>query len=197
MTKASRGYTMRSRAEGVERTREAILAALIGLTGEMPFLSIGLSVIAERAGVTVQTVLRQFGSREGVIDAALDFAIAQEDEGRRCEAGDVDGVLRILMERYESRGDAVLTLLGQERWEPRVLPLTDRGRAFHVAWLESVFAPQLTGVPPAERARRVDLLVVATDLYTWKLLRRDRGRSRAQTLALMRLLVDGALRGSD
>lgn len=196
MTKVSRAYTLRSRAEGVERTRAMILGALIELTAEMPFVSISLTVIAKRAGVTVQTVLRHFGTREGVIDAALDFAIAHEEAVRRCEAGDVDGALGILIERYESQGDAVLTLLGQERWEPRVLPLMNRGRAFHAAWLETVFSPQLAGLSASERSNRIDLLVVATDLYTWKLLRRDRGRSKTRTLAQMRLLTTYALKGS-
>jgi hypothetical protein len=38
----------------------------------------------------------------------------------------------------------------------------------------------------------VDLLVVATDVYAWKLLRRDRGLSRNQTTERVRRLVASA-----
>jgi hypothetical protein len=39
----------------------------------------------------------------------------------------------------------------------------------------------------------VDLLVVATDVYAWKLLRRDAGHSRDKTEHSMRHLVDAIL----
>jgi hypothetical protein len=39
----------------------------------------------------------------------------------------------------------------------------------------------------------VDELVVATDVYAWKLLRRDRGLSRDETAAAIRRIVDALL----
>jgi predicted acylesterase/phospholipase RssA len=45
----------------------------------------------------------------------------------------------------------------------------------------------------AEDDVALDLLVVATDVYTWKLLRLDRGHSRAATERLMRTLVEAVL----
>ncbi len=39
--------------------------------------------------------------------------------------------------------------------------------------VEEVFGAQLP-VEPVERSRVIDVLVVATDVYSWKLLRRDR-----------------------
>jgi predicted acylesterase/phospholipase RssA len=39
----------------------------------------------------------------------------------------------------------------------------------------------------------IELLVVATDVYTWKLLRVDRGLSRATAERRMRILVDAVL----
>jgi hypothetical protein len=41
-----------------------------------------------------------------------------------------------------------------------------------------------------------DLLVVATDVYTWALLRRDRGLSRDHTEARMLRLVEAVLSGA-
>jgi hypothetical protein len=40
------------------------------------------------------------------------------------------------------------------------------------------------------RERRVTQLVVATDVFTWKLLRRDTGLGRRQTAVAMRELVE-------
>ena len=66
------------------------------------------------------------------------------------------------------------------------------GRAVHRRWVREVFGPLL---PPAgpDRDEVLDLLVVATDVYTWKLLRRDRGlsapRTRARTEALVRAVL--------
>jgi hypothetical protein len=41
-----------------------------------------------------------------------------------------------------------------------------------------------------DRKRRVAQLVVATDVFTWKLLRRDKGLSRDQTITAIRELVE-------
>jgi hypothetical protein len=43
----------------------------------------------------------------------------------------------------------------------------------HAAWCERTFRPP--------NARRLAQLIAVTDVYTWKLLRRDRGLSRKQT----------------
>jgi hypothetical protein len=64
----------------------------------------------------------------------------------------------------------------QENSVPAVRGMIDRGRAMHREWAVAVFGPQLLAGRPADEA--LDLLVVATDVYTWKLLRRDRGLDR-------------------
>ena len=66
--------------------------------------------------------------------------------------------------------------------------ITRNGKALHRAWVEEVFAPFL---PAARGAREelLDLLVVATDVYAWKLLRLDRGLSRSRTQERLETLV--------
>jgi hypothetical protein len=66
----------------------------------------------------------------------------------------------------------------------------------HRAWVAEVFAGALDGLDPAGRDELVDLLVVATDVYAWKLLRRDRGLSRAQTEHRIHTLVSAVLAGT-
>ena len=60
---------MRARAESVEHTREEILAAAAALTEERASFAVGLADVAERSGVTIRTMLRHFGTREGLFDA--------------------------------------------------------------------------------------------------------------------------------
>ena len=47
--------------------------------------------------------------------------------------------------------------------------------------------------PSTDDEALLDLLVVATDVYTWKLLRIDRGHSRAVTERRLHDLVDAVL----
>lgn len=185
-------YTMRARAESVQRTRTTILQAVLDLATELPFTAVTLAVVAARAGVSVQTVLRQFRSRDGLIDEAVAYATTQETEGRRA-TGDVDAALRALLRQYEASADRMLMLLAQEHFEPRVRTITEHGRAIHREWVSDVFAEALTDVPSGAREETLDLLIVATDLFTWKLLRRDRGLSKPQVLRRMRHLIDAAL----
>ncbi len=51
--------------------------------------------------------------------------------------------------------------------------------------------------PATDDEAALDLLVVATDVYTWKLLRIDRGHSRAVTERRMHDLVSAVLAAHD
>ncbi len=63
------------------------------------------------------------------------------------------------------------------------------GRAGHQAWVEQMFPAALAGLRGKARARRIAQLVAVTDVYSWKLLRRDKGLDRDQTITAMRELV--------
>src|SRR4051812_15934889 len=115
--KTKRSYTMTARAEAVEATRQQILRALIDLSGERLFSDIGLDTVAERAGVSVQTVLRHFGSRAGLFEAAVELGRSEAAEERRVPAGDVAEAVRVLVDHYEARGAGVLLMLAQEQSE--------------------------------------------------------------------------------
>lgn len=178
---------MGARALAVQDTRARILDAIFRLGTQRLFPEISLDDVANEAGVSVQTVLRQFGSRAGLIEANIEYAIGQIAEERETPVGDVDAAVRVICEHYESRGDIAILMLAQENSDPQVSELTERGRIMHRNWVSEVFAPFTT------HDAMVDLLVVATDAYTWKLLRRDRGLSRAQTERRMNTLVHAIL----
>lgn len=180
--RSKRPYRMKARAEATAATGEAILDAAVELFWERPVDDIPLDEVASRAGVTVQTVVRHFESKEGL------FASAVEREGKRvrrqrgeARVGDVDGAVRNLLDHYEDLGEKVLRLLAEEHRSPSLKQLTDRGRAYHASWCRRVFAPALRGLRGARRSRRLAQLIAVTDVFTWRLLRLDRRLSRRQT----------------
>jgi AcrR family transcriptional regulator len=187
----TRTYTMTARARAVEETRTRIIDACVALHGERPVTEIGLDDIAERAGVSVQTVLRHFGSRAGLAEASMERAQHDVSEERRTPVGDVAAAVHTIVDHYERRGDQALLMLAQEDHQELMARVTRQGKAMHRAWVEEVFAPYLDEAADADAL--TDLLVVATDVYTWKLLRRDRRLGRQRTEERIRRLVDAVL----
>jgi hypothetical protein len=139
-------------------------------------------------------VLRHFGSRAALIESNIEFAIAKVAHERAVADGDVDTALAVLVDHYELRGDTVLLMLAQEGTDEQVRRLTESGRRMHRDWVASTFASVVAG-----REDLLDLLVVATDVYTWKLLRRDRGyprvKSEQRMKALVRAVTDMGMQG--
>ncbi len=185
-----RPYRMTARAEQAAATAERILAAAIALLWERASTQIPLDLVAERAGVSVQTVLRRFGSKDGLLAAAADRQ-RRDIQNQRDEApvGDVPGAVTVLFDHYEEVGAKVLTLLSEERRVPELAQIADEGRAYHRAWCGRVFAPALAGLGAEDHDRRLAQLVAVCDVYTWQLLRLDAGLSRPQAeLAVVELL---------
>lgn len=191
---AKRPYRMQVRANRAAETSQRILEAFLALFAERWLDQLTLNEVAARAGVTVQTVIRRFGSKEGLI-AAADALVHAEAAAQRNEApdDDIDGAIHNLVTHYEAMGDRVLRLLAQEERWPSLKSVADAGRVGHRAWVEGKFAPFLTGRENATRARLVAMLVSVTDVYVWKLLRRDQGLDRDTTEAALRDLVTALL----
>lgn len=189
----TRSYAMSNRAASSAATRQRVLHAVVELAAEKLTADIVLTDVAGRAEVSVQTVLRHFGSKDGLFDAAVEYARSEVEAERVAPVGDIDGALRVIVSHYESRGDWVIALLGQESPDGRIRSITQPGRELHRRWVETVFGTQLAGRAESAREPLIDLLVVATDVYTWKLLRRDRGLDRQETEQRMRRLVEAIL----
>lgn len=195
--KSTRTYTMSARADALAETRERIARSAIQLFFDSWYEDVTLAAIAAAAGVSHQTVLNHFESKEGVALAAMEIVKA-ETSSRRSEApsDDVAGAVHVLVDEYERFGDANVRWAVSAERLGRLAPLLDEGRASHRQWLGRVFA---FGLPPqaADRRRVINALHAATDVYAWKLLRRDLGLSRAETERTMVGLVNGVLSGSD
>lgn len=193
--KSTRTYTMSNRAESVADTRERIVRSAIELLVENWYEDVTLAAIAAAAGVSHQTVLNHFESKEGVALAAAEVLKVETTSRRgRAPSEDVAGAVHVLVDDYEMFGDAnVRWAVSAERLE-LLAPMMDEARAFHQQWLAQVFAFGLPS-PVSECRRTINALHAATDVYTWKLLRRDLGLSRAETERTMVRLVNGVLAG--
>lgn len=189
--KITRTYVMRERAEQARRTRERVLQAAAELGYARPLAQLTLQAVAESAGVSVQTVLRRFGSRDELIAATIEHEQTRVRDDRVADPDDLAASLHSLLAEYERLGDGMIRILGQEGWEPAAAAITTPGRALHRAWVTRAFAPAIAGAH--DPAAATDLLVAATDLYVWKLFRRDRGLGRDATAARIRTLVDAVL----
>src|SRR5262249_2294307 len=94
---------------------------------------------------------------------------------------------------YEKTGDAVIRLLALEPRHPALKTVLDFGRGEHQNWVSGVFTEALNKLDATDRQRALDALVTVTDVYTWKLLRRDMGRSVRATAATMKSLIKGTI----
>lgn len=186
-----RSYVMTARAESTARTGERILDAAIGLFWEGPTDRLSLDEVARRADVSVQTVIRRFGGKDGLL-AAAGQREAERIGAQRGEApaGDVATAVRVLVDHYEEMGDKVLKLLAEEGHVPGLAVIADQGRRVHLDWCDRVFGPALAKRSGVDRDRLLAQLIAVCDVQTWAVLRRRSGLDRAETeRALLELLT--------
>lgn len=182
---------MAARAHATQQTGQRILDAAAEVFWQAPTASVPLEEVAKRAGVSVRTILRRFGSREGLMAAAGEREVARRTQERAGTLpGDIDAAVKVLLDHYEADGDRVLNLLAAQAVEPALTPMVQMGRTVHRDWCANVFAPAISHRQPADRERLLAQLVAVSDVSTWKLLRRDAGLSRAQVhLSLVEILT--------
>jgi AcrR family transcriptional regulator len=189
--KVVRAYTMRARAASSQATRQRVLEVAVGLLKARFRSEIRLEDVAQGADVSVQTVLNLYGGRMALLDLAFERVLAELRAQRlRAEPGDTAGGIAALVQHYEQFGDLVVRNLAQQADEE----LIQTGRTGHRQWVQRQFAPQLAAVDKPRRRCLLDALVCACDVYTWKLLRRDMLRSRAEAEAAMLTTVEALLR---
>ena len=182
---------MRARAEAAAATRGRILRAVLDLHVERFHDQITLEDVAGRAGVTVQTVLRHFGTRDRLVAAAAEQATSEVLAQRSAApVGDVDGAVENLLDHYEEWGPTALRLLAQEERVPQLRVVADGGRAAHYAWVERTFGPFLAETSdPLLRPK----LIALTDVFTWKLLRLDLGLDRTGTASALASMIHAVI----
>jgi AcrR family transcriptional regulator len=182
---------MVARAAAVQDTEQRILQAARQVFREQVYDQVSLPAVAHRAGVSVQTLLRRFQSKErlfGAVAAHLSRLIVERVS--QVPAGDVALAVSTLLDRYEELGDERLHFLSQELRSEPMRAVVEAGRRNYHAWIERVFGPLLHGLAQDERRQRLAQLTTVLDLYGWKVLRRDLGLSAVEVQdALMDLVL--------
>lgn len=187
-----RPYRMRARAEAAAKTRARILRAVLDLHVERFHDQITLEDVARRAAVTVQTVLRHFGTRDRLVAAAAEQATSEVVAQRStAPVGDVDGAVENLLDHYDEWGASALRLLAQEERVPQLRVVADGGRAAHAQWVERTFGPFLAQTSDTLLRPK---LIALTDVFTWKLLRLDLGLDRSETASALASMIRAVVR---
>ncbi len=184
---------MVARAEAAAATRDRIADAALQLLLDQPYEDVTLAAVAEAAKVSHQTVLNHFESKEGVARAAAAILAEQTKRARyRAEPGNVAAAVKTLMSEYERFGDANARWAGAAERLGSLATLLDEARAGHQEWLEYVFGALLP-TQAASRRRAIHALHAATDVFTWRLLRRDLELSRSETEKTIADLVEAVI----
>lgn len=196
MATGTRSYRMQARAAAAEEATERILGAAEELFWEDPARPVSLATVAERADVSVHSIIRRFGGREGMIEAAARRSRNRVDAQRGdAVPGDTASVVRALVEHYETMGDRVLSLLAAEAHSPALGEIVELGRRTHADWCARFFAPALARRRGSARQRLLAQLIAVCDVYTWQILRRQRGLSRHETERALVELLDPLVTG--
>jgi len=180
---------METRARQAEATRRRILDAARDLF-EAKSSGFTLDSVAARAGVSVQTVLRAFGSKESLLVAVIG-TVRHRPHSYRQPASPQQAV-RWLFDDYEEIGDRVIRMLAEEDQVTDFAEVARLGRENHRTWVRKSFGERLGRLAEREREGALTALVAATDVYVWKVLRRDMGLDRPAAEAAMTRLVRGA-----
>ncbi len=188
-----RGYQQKARADAAEASTRRIVEAFLKRAESEWFDKVRLEDVAADADVTVQTVIRKFGNKTGLLDAAHKHMGQSVMVRRVTVPGNVDKAVEALMRDYEEAAPLILRLLDQEQMHPALKPVLDVGRRGHREWLEQTFAENLDALPAARRQAMLDALVVAADIYVWKLLRVDMGRPLSAYKQLVKQMMQAAL----
>jgi AcrR family transcriptional regulator len=95
---ARRSYDSTRRARQAAQTRADVLEAATELFGERGWTGTTLAAVAARAGVSVETIYKGFGSKKALLREAMDMAVA----------GDAAPVAYIDREGFASLGEGTL-----------------------------------------------------------------------------------------
>jgi AcrR family transcriptional regulator len=183
---------MSQRAASVADTGDRILDATLARFAALPYDRIRLEDVATDAGVSLQTVLRRFRSKAGLICSMATRELGRIAETREQHEGASPArVVTDLVVHYERYGDLILKVYAEAGQVEGLAEIAHRGRAYHVRWCEQAFARSLQQVPEIEaRRRRRAQLVALCDATTWRILRHDAGLDSEQIeRALLELVL--------
>ncbi len=176
-----RPYKQVARAEAREQTRDALLDAASEEFFEGQWLKTSLESLSAKAGVTKQTLLRHFGSKDGLLIQAMMRTGGQaRDQRWSAPAGDIPGVVDNLLDHYEDWGTRSMRI-GAWQDGPTILAMISHAaRQFHYNWVDYAFAPQLEDLNGVARIQCRAALIAICDVQTWWIFSHDLKLSRSE-----------------
>jgi AcrR family transcriptional regulator len=184
-----RTYAKVARAAAEEATRTALLDAAERAFFDDDWDRLSLEAIARSAGVTKQTLLRHYGSKDGLLERAFARAFDHVRGQRlRAPADDIEGALDNLLDHYEELGGRALRI-GAMSGGGLVAEMGRAARQLHYDWVEHAFGGWLAAVSGQQRRRLHAALIVACDVQTWSILANDLGFPRAEVRATLLLTI--------
>lgn len=191
---SKRPYKMSKRAESAAQTERDIFAATAALWHERSISEITLDLVAERASVSVRTIIRRYGSKEGLFEACIQNNAADTQSDREnAEVGNVNSAIQYLLADYEAYGDALIRMLAMEDQLDIARGVLQAGRTYHRDWCARIFSPFLPDKSGSDYETELTAFVAATELYLWKLLRRDLNYDIEQAQKTFLRLVNGLI----
>ena len=185
----TRTYTKVARAAAQDRTRTALLDAAEEAFYAGSWEQASLEAIAARAGVTKQTLLRHFGSKDGLLEQAYERAFERvRAERLSAPADDIDGAIDNLLDHYERHGERALKI-GALGGDGTLGRFGRRAREMHYDWVEHAFGAWLRRTRGADRRRLRAALIVACDVQAWWILAHDLALSRRDVRATLDLTI--------
>jgi AcrR family transcriptional regulator len=192
-----RPYKQVARAEARQRTREALLGAAIEELTQGHWEKASLQELARRAQVTKQTLLRHFGSKDGLlVQAMAESAVEMYKQRWSTHPGDVLDAVDSVLDHYEAWGERGLRVVEWlEGGNPAIAGLARMARKIHYDWVEYAFGPQLAHRHGEDRLRCRAALIALCDVHTWWLLSHDLGLERAAVRATLTTAIERLLAG--
>lgn len=187
-------YNNTNRQIKAEETKLSIIKALGKLWTQYSINEITLDMIAEEANVTKRTILRKFGSKEGLLTESLRYDPAEIAAKRnQAKPGDIDDILKTLLTNYENMGDAAMRTIKLESELEVARQIGDRGRKLHRDWCKKVFAPFLPSSKSPDFEIQLTSFISVTEIYLWKLMRKDLKLSKKKTCAVFKNMLEGVI----
>jgi AcrR family transcriptional regulator len=168
-----------------------LIDAATGEFFEGNWLKASLASLSARAGVTKQTLLRHFGSKDGLLMKSLIRGDGQaRDQRWSTPTDDVAGAIDNVLDPYQAWGEPSMRI-GALQSGPTILALFSQvARQFHYDWIEHAFGQWLEGLDEDARTRRRAALIVICDVQTWWILSHDLGLPRSEVSAILTDLAE-------
>ena len=187
-----RAYDNAVRDEARQARVTRIVKAAYELFLHSTYDAVTLQAVADRARVSLKTVTRNFASKDALVVACSELGGQSERGLRTVRPGDVRAAVRVLADRYEVTGEAIVRYIALEDRLPAVATALMKARVGHLQWLEETFAPYLPR-RGAARQRALAALFAVTEIYVWWSWRKHLGYGRAAAEAAMRDAVDALI----